>query len=70
MRQNLEELVDSIEVIADNATKLANVVADTSEAGGQALGNIEETMKEAAGGRSSMQSVTALINSTVEQSPC
>ena len=33
MRQNLEELVDSIEVIADNATKLANVVADTSEAG-------------------------------------
>lgn len=52
MRQNLEELVDSIEVIADNATKLANVVADTSEAGG----------------RSSMQSVTALINSTVEQS--
>lgn len=58
MRQNLEELVDSIEVIADNATKLANVVADTSEAGGQALDNIEETMKEAAGGRSSMQSVT------------
>ncbi|MBQ8280140.1 MAG: methyl-accepting chemotaxis protein [Roseburia sp.] len=58
MRQNLEELVDSIEVIADNATKLANVVAETSDAGGQALGNIEETMKEAAGGRASMQSVT------------
>ena len=58
MRQNLEELVDSIGVIADNATKLATVVAETSEAGGQALGNIEETMKEAAGGRASMQSVT------------
>lgn len=58
MRQNLEELVDSIEVIADNATKLANVVAETSEAGGQALSNIEETMKEASSGRASMQSVT------------
>ncbi len=58
MRQNLEELVDSIGVIAENATKLASVVSETSEAGGQALGNIEETMKEAAGGRTSMQSVT------------
>lgn len=58
MRQNLEELVHSIEVIADNATKLANVVADTSEAGGQALNNIQETMKEADGGRTSMTSVT------------
>lgn len=58
MRQNLEELVDSIEVIADNATKLANVVADVSEAGGQALNHIGETMKEADGGRTSMKSVT------------
>lgn len=58
MRQNLEELVDSIEVIADSATKLANVVSETNEAGRQAIENIEDTMKEAAGGRESMNSVT------------
>ena len=58
MRQNLEELVDSIEVIADSATKLASVVSETSESGRQAIVNIEETMKEAAGGRDSMNSVT------------
>ena len=58
MRQNLEELVDSIEVIADSATKLAGVVSETNEAGRQAIVNIEDTMKEAAGGRESMNSVT------------
>ena len=58
MRQNLEELVDSIEVIADSATKLASVVSETNESGRQALENIEDTMKEAAGGRDSMNSVT------------
>ncbi len=58
MRQNLEELVDSIEVIADSATKLAVVVSETNESGRQAIENIEDTMKEAAGGRDSMNSVT------------
>ena len=58
MRQNLEELVDSIEVIADSATKLAAVVSETNESGRQAIENIEDTMKEAAGGRDSMNSVT------------
>ncbi len=58
MRQNLEELVDSIGVIADSATTLAVVVSETSESGQQAIVNIEETMKEAAGGRDSMNSVT------------
>ncbi|MBQ3559701.1 MAG: methyl-accepting chemotaxis protein [Agathobacter sp.] len=58
MRQNLEELVDSIEVIADSATKLATVVAETNESGRQAIENIEGTMQEAAGGRDSMNSVT------------
>ena len=58
MRQNLEELVDSIGVIADSATKLAVVVSETNESGRQAIENIEDTMKEAAGGRDSMNSVT------------
>ena len=62
MRQNLEELVDSIEVIADSATKLATVVADTNESGRQAIENIEDTMKEAAGGRDSMNSVTVSMS--------
>ena len=41
MRQNLEELVDSIEVIADNATKLANVQRDSKE-----LASTAEILKE------------------------
>ncbi len=62
MRLNLEELVQSIGVIAENATTLAIVVSDTNEAGEQAIGNIEDTMKEAESGRSSMNSVTASMN--------
>lgn len=62
MRQNLVELVDSIGVIADSATKLAVVVSETNESGRQALENIEDTMKEAAGGRDSMNSVTVSMD--------
>lgn len=62
MRQNLEELVESIGVIADSATRLAVVVSETNESGKQAIENIEDTMKEAAGGRDSMNSVTASMN--------
>ena len=62
MRQNLEELVDSIGVIADSATKLAVVVAETNESGRRAMENIEDTMQEASGGRDSMNSVTASMS--------
>lgn len=58
MRENLEELVDSIGVIAESATRLAVVVSETNESGRQAIENIEDTMNEAAGGRDSMNSVT------------
>lgn len=66
MRQNLEELVDSIGVIADSATKLAVVVSETNESGRQAIENIEDTMKEAAGGRDSMNSVTTSMSEVKE----
>lgn len=62
MRSNLKELVDSISVIAENATKLALVVSDTNTSGKQALDNISTTMKEADGGRASMKSVTASMS--------
>lgn len=62
MRLNLEELVQSIGVIAENATTLAMVVSDTNEAGEEAIGNIEDTMKEAENGRTSMSSVTTSMN--------
>lgn len=58
MRENLEELVDSIGVIAESATRLAVVVSETNESGRKAIENIEDTMNEAAGGRDSMNSVT------------
>ena len=63
MRQNLEELVKSIGVIAENATSLAIIVADTDEAGAQAIDHINETMTEADEGRNSMESV----NMSMEQ---
>lgn len=62
MRQNLEELVESISVIAENATTLAMVVSDTNEAGGQAMSNIKETMIEADNGRNSMKQVTGSMD--------
>ena len=58
MRDNLEELVQSIGVIAENATKLALVVSNTNAAGKDAIENIKETMSEADIGRNSMQVVT------------
>ena len=66
MRQNLEELVDSIGVIADSATKLAVVVSETNESGRQAIENIEGTMQEATGGRESMNSVTVSMEAVKE----
>ncbi len=66
MRENLEELVESIGVIAENATKLAVVVSETDEAGKQALENISVTMTEAEGGRNSMQSVTVSMGEMKE----
>lgn len=62
MRDNLQELVESIGVIADNATTLAIVVSDTDESGALAIDNITDTMKEADQGRRSMNSVTESMN--------
>lgn len=62
MRETLEELVSSINVIADNATTLAQVVAETNEAGTEALENIETTIEEAAEGKQGMVSVTSSMN--------
>lgn len=66
LRENLEELVESIGVIAENATTLAIVVSETSEAGEQAVENIEDTMKEADAGRRSMVSVTGSMEDMKE----
>ncbi len=62
MRQTLEELVKSINVIAENATTLAQVVAETNEAGTEALQNISTTIGEAAEGKEGMVSVTNSMN--------
>lgn len=66
MRQNLEELSDSVNVIAESATKLACVVSETNENGQNAIDNITMTMKEAAVGRDSMDSVTLSMNEMKE----
>lgn len=58
MNETLEELVSSIGVIAENATTLAQVVAQTNEEGNQVLEDIGSTMKAAEGGKTSMDSVT------------
>ena len=57
LRQNLEELVRSINVIAQDATKLATVISDTDRAGEDTLANIETTMREANEGKDSMAQV-------------
>lgn len=62
MRETLEELVKSIAVIAENATTLAQVVAETNEAGTEALQNIGTTIGEAAEGKEGMVSVTNSMN--------
>lgn len=62
MLENLEELVNSISVIAENATTLAQVVAETNEEGSQALENIGTTINAAADGKESMTSVTSSMN--------
>ncbi|SFQ14664.1 methyl-accepting chemotaxis protein [Lachnospiraceae bacterium XBB1006] len=62
LRGNLDELIESIAVIAENATKLATVVADTSDAGERAMNNMAETMKAADDGRQNMKSVTVSMS--------
>lgn len=62
MLKTLEELVKSITVIAENATTLAQVVAETNESGEQALENIGITIDAAAQGKTGMQSVTTCMD--------
>ena len=57
LRQNLEELVRSINVIAQDATRLATVISDTDKAGEDTLDNIATTMREANEGKESMTQV-------------
>lgn len=57
LRYNLQELVESISIIAENATTLAAVVSTTNDEGAEALKNIESTMDIAQTGKSSMISV-------------
>ena len=52
------DLHDSAVGQAENATTLAQVVADTNEAGSEALQNIENTISEASEGKNGMTSVT------------
>lgn len=66
LKDNLEELVKSIGEIAENATVLANVVADTNEEGTRVLENFQVTMNEADTGRNSIQSVTTSMNEMQE----
>lgn len=66
MRMTLEELVKSINVIAENATTLAQVVAETNESGSEALRNIGTTIDEAAEGKEGMVSVTNSMNEVKE----
>ncbi len=62
LKANLDELIESIAVIAENATTLATVVAETSDAGEQAMSNMEGTMKAADDGRQNMNMVTTSMN--------
>ncbi len=57
MNETLDELVKSIAVIAENATTLAQVVAQTNDEGSKVLEDIEDTMKRAENGKTSMDSV-------------
>jgi len=62
MLEALEELVKSISVIADNATTLAAVVAETNDSGIEALNNISETITIAKEGKENMQAVTVSMS--------
>lgn len=55
---NITELVNSVAIIEDNANTLAGIVADSNDAGTQAITNINYTMEESERGRGSMVSVT------------
>ncbi len=66
MLDNLEELVKSIAAIAEDATSLALVVADTNDAGEKAISFIDDTKKEADTGRNRMIEVTEAMNHVKE----
>ena len=74
LKDNLDDLIQSIQVIAENATNLACVVSDTNEAGLQAINYITTTMNEADTGKQNMLSITDSMNDmregmeTLEQS--
>ncbi len=57
MNETLDELVSSIGVIAENATTLAQVVAQTNDEGSRVLEDIGNTMERAENGKASMESV-------------
>lgn len=57
LTRNLGELVDSITVIAENATALAQTVAGITEAGNNAIDTMESTKEEAEAGKNSMADV-------------
>lgn len=66
MNTAIDELVRSITVIAENANSLAQTVAQTSDEGTTVLNDIDSTMKATAGGKGSMESVTASMNNVDE----
>lgn len=61
MLENLSDLVRSITVIAENATTLAEVVAETNESGELAVGEIKTTIEAASEGKVSMRQVTSCM---------
>lgn len=66
LNETLDELVSSIGVIAENATTLAQVVAQTNEEGNKVLEDIGNTMKAAEDGKVSMNSVTVSMGNVEE----
>lgn len=70
MRDTLQQMTESIQVIAQNATKLAMVVAQTDESSQITLKNMNDTVDTAHVGMESMNKVTTQMNSvqqTMEQ---
>lgn len=63
---NLQELVKTIAVIAENATNLAVVAADTNDNGSAALEDMNNTIQVADNGRHSMQSVTTAMREVTD----
>lgn len=57
LKETLNELVSSINFIAENATRLAGVVAETDDAGTHAMDTFDVTMQTALTGKNSMNDV-------------